>query len=100
MQQAIAGLFTTEDVTARLRVKNAPKVDHATSLVTIKAASLRLAEYCDAGQHAYETGNLAEAQALSLALTHAANVISKFSFMLGQAIDAEMDQARTALGAA
>ena len=90
------GLFTTEDVTASMRVVNAPKVNHGISLVSIKAASLRLADYCEASQHAYETGNLAEAQALSLAITHAAAVISKFSFSLGMAIDAEMETARAA----
>lgn len=90
------GLFTTEAVTSKLKDRNAAKQSHAFNLQIIAAAHARLGDYVAAAQHAFETGNLAEGQALSLAITHAINTMSNAGHALGDAVDRELSAARAA----
>ena len=88
------GLFTAEAVAGKLKDRTAAKVSHALNLTIIAAAHARLGDYVAAAQHAFETGNLHEGQALAMAITTCINTMSTAGFALGDAVDREISTAR------
>jgi len=98
MSQFTEGFFTTEDVTAQLRKRNEEKAGFGVlaALVRMKAANLRMADYIEAAQHAYETQNTAEAEGIVMAIRSAAITMGQTADHLDAALQREMQRARAA----
>jgi len=90
-------ITTTDDLVHALRVGNAGKMASLSSIAhatRLKAAVARMGDYIDSFAHAHETGNLAEAQGLGIAMQSAATTISDAARCLDDAVARELAATR------
>lgn len=90
---------TAQDMVHALRTKNDSRnamLGSVAYTAAIRATIQRMAEYTEAYAHAHETGNLEEAQGLSIALSRAALTLQTATTKLDDALARELAEWRAA----